>query len=102
MEAVPHLERATIEAVHKYLDVSHVWITKFVKLPKDTVELMRFPTCSELKKLMLLIGSKMKGSAKGCQAARQIFSHQSQAPTSHLPSVSAGPSSRNGGQRKPS
>ena len=26
-----------MEAVHKSLDVSHVWITKFVKLPKDSV-----------------------------------------------------------------
>ena len=33
----PHLERATMEAIHNSLRVSHVWIAKFFKLPKDTV-----------------------------------------------------------------
>ena len=33
----PQLERATMEAIYNSLHVNHVWITKFVKLPKDTV-----------------------------------------------------------------
>ena len=31
------IERATMEAIYNSLHVNHLWITKFVKLPKDTV-----------------------------------------------------------------
>ena len=74
----PHLERATMEAVHKSLNVSHVWITKFVKLPKDTVGsfIMTFniDAVADLLGVEDGTGPGMQGNQKECQAARRISS----------------------------
>ena len=96
-----HLERATMEAVHKSLDVSYVWITKFVKLPKDTVGsfIMTFNTDAVAD----LLGVEEANAADRPQNERgpegvsssqaDIQPSEPSSPTRHLPGVSAGPSS---------
>ena len=91
----PHLERATMEAVHKSLDVSHVWITKFVKLPTDTVGsfIMTFNTDAVAD----LLGVEEANATDRPQNERgpegvsssqaDIQPSEPSLPTSHLPTV---------------
>ena len=97
----PHLERTTMEAVHKSLDVSHVWITKFVKLPKDTVGsfIMTFNTDAVADLLGVEEANaadrpQNEGDPEGVSSSQaDIQPSNPSSPTSHVPSASAGPSS---------
>ena len=90
-----------MEAVHKSLDVSHVWITNFVKLPKDTVGsfIMTFNTDAVADLLGIEEANAAdrlqdEGGPEGVPSSQaDIQPSEPSSPTSHLPSVSAGPSS---------
>ena len=104
----PHLERATMEAIHNSLQVSHVWIAKFVKLPKDTVGsfIMTFHT-DAVADLLGVEEANPRGEpqqeedpAGGPINQAEVQPSMPSSPSSHLPSGSAGPSS--GHDRAPS